>query len=140
MSGDDADPRGRFEESYWRASTVTREGRGFADTFYDRFLEASEEARTLFSNTDFPAQKRMFVLSILYVSSAYDTFRSAAVLDQLARRHRSIGVSPGLFDVWTDCLLQTVRDYDPEWDESVEEAWRAVMAPGIGHLRKACAS
>jgi hemoglobin-like flavoprotein len=139
MAGDGTALRDRFEESYWRAATATVGGRVFADSFYDRFLARSEDVRKLFQGTDFPVQKRMFTLAILYVSSAYEKPRSGRVLEQLARRHRNVGVRPEMFDLWMDCLLETVREFDPEWDETVAETWRAVMAPGLRHLAEACA-
>jgi len=139
MAQDIAEMRDRFEESYWRAATETVDGRVFADSFYDRFLARSEDARKLFEGTDFQIQKRMFTLAILYVSSAYEKPRSGRVLEQLARRHRNVGVSPEMFDLWMDCLLETVRAFDPEWNEEIAEAWRVVMAPGISHLARACA-
>ena len=131
--------RERFEESYWRAAAAYVDGKTFADAFYDRFLASSDEIRALFGGTDFEIQKRMFLLSILYVSSLYGKPRPGRLITTLAERHRSVGVRPEMFGTWRDCLLETVRVHDPDSDEAVLEAWRAVMEPGVEYVASVCA-
>jgi hypothetical protein len=33
--------------------------------------------------------------------------------------------------VWLDCLIETVRQFDPKFNEEVATAWRAVFSKGI---------
>lgn len=129
-----------FEASYWRAANATVEGETFADSFYESFLEASPKARELFSGTDFAVQKRMFLLSIVYMGTLYTKNGPGHVAERLARKHRHVGVRPEMFDQWTESLLRTVRAYDPECDETVLEAWRVVLTPGIRYMVSVCTS
>jgi hemoglobin-like flavoprotein len=51
------------------------------------------------------------------------------------RRHRDI--RPELYDQWLTCLLQAVRECDPRYGPQVEQAWRAMLAPGISVMKAA---
>jgi hemoglobin-like flavoprotein len=54
-------------------------------------------------------------------------------LRQLAERHSKQGVDvpPELYSVWLDCLIETVRRFDPKFNDEVGNAWRRVFSKGI---------
>jgi len=53
-------------------------------------------------------------------------------LPRIAARHgrKDLDIRAGLYDLWLDCLIETVRAHDPQISGEVEAAWREVMAFG----------
>ncbi len=127
-----------FNSSYWRALSATVDGTSFIDAFYKRFLSSSKEIAELFEDTDFERLSAMLVLSLAHVSYVEHTDGANATLKHLANFHRDLGVKPHLYQFWLSSVLETVREYDPEYDEDVGESWRRMMRPGIEFMRSKC--
>ena len=60
-----------------------------------------------------------------------------ADLPRIAARHgrQQLDIRPGLFDLWTSCLMSAVRQHDPDFDDDVERAWRETLAFGVRYMR-----
>jgi hemoglobin-like flavoprotein len=56
---------------------------------------------------------------------------------QLGKHHAKLGVHPGLYDLWLECLLQAVEECDPMYAPEVDEAWRCVLRKGIAAMKAA---
>ena len=58
-------------------------------------------------------------------------------MTRIARAHSKSGkdIPPTLYECWLGSLIETVRTYDPQFDEDVEIAWRVVLAPGIAYMK-----
>ncbi len=56
-----------------------------------------------------------------------------AYLRRIAEIHSRVrlDIKPELYDLWLDCLVQAVSEFDPSYDKNVELAWRNVLAHGI---------
>ncbi|BES70070.1 globin [Marinobacter nanhaiticus D15-8W] len=126
-----------FDESYNRVLLATPENTEFFEAFYQRFLRSSPEVRQLFRNTDMAGQRRMlkksfFSLVAFYASGAIDN-----VLRRIAYIHsaRELNIKPYLYDLWLECLIDTVKAYDPECRDEVELAWRLILSPGITYMK-----
>ena len=120
-----------FILSYWRTLRTTVDGVSFIDAFYERFLSSSPEVAELFANSDFKTQKNMLLFSLVHVASFNPIHGPDAIMKGLASRHRELSVQPRLYQLWLDSLLDTVKEYDPEYDEDLCESWRRMLAPGI---------
>ena len=46
-----------------------------------------------------------------------------------------MNIGPHLYDLWLSALVSTVAEYDDQFSQQVEEAWRHVLAPGIEYLK-----
>jgi hemoglobin-like flavoprotein len=132
------DPRARdvFLASFGRC----RAAAGFLDAFYQRFVSSSEEVRAKFAGTDMKRQVRMLEDSLFVVAVAVQGEEGSLArgdLPRIAERHsrRDLDIRPGLYDVWVDCLIETVRTHDPEFSPEVEAAWRQTMAFGVDYMR-----
>ncbi len=101
---------------------------GFMETFYQRFVSASEEVREKFRNTDLQRQARMLSDS-LYVLWGD--------LPRLAERHsrKDLDIRPPLYDHWLACLIDTARQHDPQFTPEIEAAWRATLSVGIAYMK-----
>jgi hemoglobin-like flavoprotein len=123
-----------FDDSLRRCSSDKR----FFDRFYERFLASSPKVSEKFAHTDFVRQKRALKASLhLILMAAQDPEKGPDFyLGEVAKRHgaHDLGVGAELYDLWLDSLLETAREFDPEFSAEVEQAWEAAMAVGIRYL------
>ena len=123
-----------FDDSLRRCDADPR----FLDRFYERFVASSPRVAEKFANTDFVRQKRALRASLQLMPLAAEDEENGPTryLRDLAathsREHLNIGAE--LYDLWLDSLLATVREFDAEFDETVEAAWEGVMGVGIRYL------
>jgi truncated hemoglobin YjbI len=123
-----------FDDSLARCYASPR----FLDRFYERFLEASPEARAKFANTDLAQQRRMLkaslVLMMLAAGGKSDGMsHMQRIADVHGKGHHDIPAA--LYDVWLDCLTRTAREFDPQFTDELDELWRRVLAPGIAFMK-----
>ncbi len=125
-----------FERSFARIKEDGRAER-FPDEFYRRFFAADPLVGEKFGATDMSHQKQMLRESLAEMAEFALTRQSNPYIVTLARIHGARGrdIPVGLYDVWLDCLVDTVRAIDPEATDSVALAWRIVMGPGIEFMK-----
>ena len=123
-----------FEASYKR---LFGEGVGIEDSadeffsrFYEKFLRQAEIA-TFFANIDMARQTTMLRRSLFQLTSLYVTDIVTPELRRIAEVHDKLDFPTDYYDVWLDCLIETVRETDPECDSATETAWRLALMPGI---------
>jgi len=112
----------------------------FLDRFYHLLTSSSEEIAEKFRQTDFDRQKGALKTALFVLLFAHEwNLAGDAYLQGVARRHsrKDLGVRPELYDVWIECLLQTVTEFDSSFCPQVEDAWRKVVGPGIAFLKAA---
>jgi hemoglobin-like flavoprotein len=114
---------------------------GFLDSFYERFIGASEEVREKFKDTDMKRQVRALEDSLFVVANAVQGEEGSLArqaLPAIAARHgrQDRDIPPHLFDLWIECLLETVRSCDPQITPAVEAAWRETLAFGASYMRE----
>jgi hemoglobin-like flavoprotein len=117
-----------------------RASAGFLDDFYSRFVGSSEEVRAKFAGTDMKRQVRMLDDSLLVIAVAVQGEEGSLArgdLPRIAGRHgrKDLDIRPGLYDLWLECLIDTVRVKDPQFSPAVEAAWREAMTFGIQEMR-----
>jgi hemoglobin-like flavoprotein len=114
---------------------------GFLDAFYERFVGSSAEVREKFRNTDMKRQARVLEDSLYVVANAVlgeENSLARGALPALAARHsrQGLDIRPELYDLWIECIVETARAYDPQFDATVESAWRETLAFGADYLRQ----
>ena len=109
----------------------------FFDTFYDKFLASSSAVAEKFLHTDLQRQKRMLQKSLVYLTKLYSDLKVPEELSYVAalHSHSQKDIDPGLYDLWLDSLIDTVREHDPDCNADVELAWRMALAPGISYMK-----
>jgi hemoglobin-like flavoprotein len=110
----------------------------FLERFYALFLASSDEVRHKFSQTDFQKQRRLLQATFYMVMLAVDGYPEGTVhLERLVDPHsqRHLDIPPHLYDVWLDCLLQAVREYDGQWTPETESLWQHMMANGTAFMK-----
>lgn len=126
-----------FDESYKRILNTQRDGKGFFEAFYDRFLSGNEEIAERFANTDMDVQQSMLKKSFYSLFAFYASSQSDDYISTIAERHnrQNLDIRPEFYDVWLECLITTVKQFDDESSDDVELAWRLVMTPGITYMK-----
>jgi hemoglobin-like flavoprotein len=114
---------------------------GFLDSFYERFVGSSEEVREKFRNTDMKRQVRALEDSLYVVANAVqgeENSLAREALPAIAARHgrQDLDIPPGLYDLWIECLVETVRSHDPQLTPAVEAAWRETLTFGANYMRE----
>jgi len=111
---------------------------GFLARFYEIFVASSPEIAEKFRGTDMRHQATLLRVSLYCVMlGAWGKPEGHAHLERIARIHSRAGrdISPSLYDLWLDCLVRAVREFDSSCDDDTERAWRRVLAPGIALLK-----
>jgi hemoglobin-like flavoprotein len=123
-----------FNDSFLRCQNK----RGFLDRFYELFLASSKEVSDKFNNTDFEKQKMVLKSSFyMMMLAAQGNARGQRYLEEIADLHssRRMDIKPEMYDLWLECLIQTLREFDPLFDDKVERVWRSLMNRGIGLMK-----
>lgn len=123
-----------FNDSFLRCQNKT----GFLNHFYQLFLDSSEEVNKKFKNTDFDKQqmalKSSFYMMLLTIQG---NARGQRYLEEIADLHssRRLNIKPEMYDLWLECLLKTVEEFDPLFDDQVRRVWRSLMSQGIRFMQ-----
>lgn len=133
------DPHSR--ETFLASFDRCRTAAGFLEAFYQRFVASSEEVREKFKGTDMKRQVRMLEDSLYVVAVAVQGQEGSFArsdLPRIAARHsrKDLDIRPGLYDLWLECLIDTVRTHDPQFSREAEAAWRETIAFGIDYMRE----
>lgn len=133
------DYRRIFQESYLRC--VVNDQDGFFLRFYELFTAADGEVSRVFASTNMERQISMLQESLLYMIHFADAKIGEDRMRRIADYHGANGmdVPRHLFDLWMDCLVDTARERDGEFDLDVEIAWRVFLAPAIAFVKSHCA-
>ena len=106
------------------------------DMFYDKFIGGSEAVAAKFAQTDMQHQKRALKASLYTAMLAADGNQPAIEhLRGLRRIHRDLDVEPEHYDLWLDCLIDTVRECGGGFDVRIERVWRDVLGVAIEIMR-----
>lgn len=113
--------------------------RDFLRRFYTIFTARHPDIAGRFRETNW--DKQIFLLR--HGISASIMFASGTSLgdDEVERLRRSHGTSgydiPGwMYDEWLESLIQTLAEFDPQWNEDLERRWRQAMGVAIDHMRR----
>jgi hemoglobin-like flavoprotein len=130
--------RDLFFNSLERCSAKT----DFVPAFYDRLFASSEEVREKFRHIEFDerSKTRLFDMVLHSLKLAADAadggIESLRHLSQVAETHDRYhhNVEPQHYNEWLRALIATARQFDPEWDEPIEAAWRKILGSVIRHM------
>ena len=126
-----------FDQSYERVKTIKLGGKCFFDAFYDRFVVSSPLIAQAFAGTNMMRQREMLEKSFYGLFIFYATGNDNAYLEKVAHRHskHDVNIDPTMYDQWLDCLMDTVKEFDPEFSREVDLSWRLVLSTGITYMK-----
>lgn len=106
----------------------------FFESFYRHFLK-DQAIADAFSQTDMNRQVAMLRKSFFHLVAFYVSHEPSAELERIAIIHNRLGIAGDYFDLWLDALVSAVGEFDPEFDQTTELAWRWALTPGITYMR-----
>ena len=110
----------------------------FLQDFYRRFIASSPEIAVKFANTNFKTQARILKTSLYMAMLASDQNHEAReYLGRIANRHNreELDIKPEYYDLWIESMISTVREYDPKFNNEIEQLWRNFMQPAIEFMK-----
>lgn len=109
----------------------------FTDRFYTRFLATSNEVAQRFAHTDMGQQKTMLHDSLVLLVDFNQNRRLSPQMARLAEVHSRKGqdITADLYTLWLSALVNTVKEFDGDFNDEIELAWRLTLAPGIAYLQ-----
>ena len=108
----------------------------FIKKFYTRFFAADPDIRRLFATTNMQQQEDMLKASLFMIMlSSTSPAASDQYLSHTALTHNHRHIPAHLYDIWLECLIDTVADVDTKFDESLETAWRTTMQVGVNYMK-----
>lgn len=127
------------EPSYEAVTRSFRRARNkqLAESFYQRFLAADYRIQSLFANTNFTRQKELFLHGVF---SLLEYAQGKAVGELAIRRlgmlhsRKRLNISPDMYAIWVDCLIQSLWEKDPQFSASLEQEWRSALQKGIDRM------
>lgn len=123
-----------FDDSLARCYAAPK----FLERFYELFLEASPEAREKFAGTDLAQQRRMLKASlVLMMLAAGGKTEGMVHMERIASVHGKgrYDIAAPLYEVWLDCLIKAVSEFDPQYTPELGDTWRRVLRPGIDFMK-----
>jgi len=132
------DYRKLFNESYIR--TVLNDQDEFFAHFYKRFMQAHQDISRIFANTNLDRQISMLQESLLYMIDFANSEVASPRINRLATLHgaSNMNIPARIFELWIDCLVETVQERDPQFAPEIATAWRVVLAPGLAFFKAHC--
>jgi len=126
-----------FDASYERVKKHHAGKEAFFHAFYERFIQADPRVAQHFQHTDMERQQKMLEKSFYRLLVFYATNSTDDYLEEVAIRHSKLvlNIDKDLYDIWLDCLIETLKDYDPEYSDQVELSWRLLLATGITYMK-----
>ena len=126
-----------FKNSYERVlGKQNSQKNEFFTSFYERFIDSSPLVAEKFKYIDMQAQKVMLKQSIFHLLNLFSTRKIPKNLKQIAQKHdrNHADISPDLYYLWQECLIETVAEFDEKFSTDVELAWRLVCSQGIAFM------
>ena len=111
---------------------------GFLERFYEIFAASSAEVAEKFPRTNFQKQAILLKASLyLMLLAAWKKPEGHAHLERIAQLHsrKGLDIPPELYDLWLDCLLRTVQEYDRCFNARTKRAWYNMMQSGITFMK-----
>lgn len=110
----------------------------FLRRFYQLFAASSPEVAEKFARTNFRRLVDLLKASLyMMMLVSWESPEENPHLVRIADVHSRKGwdIRPRLYDLWLECLVVAAKEFDPEFDERIERAWRQLLAPGIAFMK-----
>jgi len=130
-----------FTESYARIFgtkiKIDEKGNQFFDVFYRRFSASHTDIAKAFKDSDMEKQKNNLKKSLLYGVNFIENSNSLDYMHKIAVSHNKqhYNIKPEFYDLWMDCMIETVREFDSNFCDDIELAWRLAFAPCITYMK-----
>ncbi len=118
---DEPTPKELFLQSLSRCTAAEN----FIPSFYDRFLNSSDDVREKSQHTDFERQNRMLLRSLKLAAAA--TSGDPEGLRELRERAEThdryhLNIEPKFYYLWRSAIIDTASETDALWNDATNNA------------------
>lgn len=109
----------------------------FYERFYEIFVRSDPRIPRYFANTDMGRQKVLIREGMeILLMGGFGSIRAKAYLNKIGGIHdrAHVNVKPELYPVWMKCMIATLREHDPEFNDELEGSWRDHLQKGIDRM------
>jgi truncated hemoglobin YjbI len=127
-----------FNNSFERV--IVPDSNKFYSRFYEILIATDPQIAELFTKVDMEQQIVMLKQSMTLVMSFSATLKPSSEMKKIAKLHGKgkLDIPAKYYDAWLDCMIKTVEEFDPKFDENIETSWRVLMAPGVAYMKSFC--
>lgn len=110
----------------------------FLVRFYETLTTASPEAARKLADTDLKEQysllEHSLAMALLY---SENNIIAKQAIEKIRKSHNreNLAISPELYAVWLDSLIDALHHIDPEFTPELELQWRAILKISIDHIK-----
>ncbi|WP_235591210.1 ATP-binding protein [Pseudoalteromonas sp. H105] len=125
------DDKRLLKNSFKRA---TQNSYQFYTHFHDSLTGSSDTIKQLFQRVDLKRQQTMVLQSINLFINNINTLEILFNSDSfkgIVKKHKGMGITNQLVVTWKECLINTIAQYDQEFDEKLEGAWDSSLSEFI---------
>ncbi len=110
-------------------------GRGLVGKFYSGLFAQAPEMRSFFKDDVEDQSDKFFNAINLAILNLDDPDRLVEPLQELGRKHLSLGVQPAQYLVFAEVLIATLAEaLGDRWSDAMENAWRDVFGFITWHM------
>lgn len=110
----------------------------FLTTFYEIFLRKDHRIPEYFKNTNFDRQKIVLRNALDYmIMYAEGSTIAFTKIEDLGYRHdrNHLNIPVNLYSCWQDSLMETIENYDSEFNQEIKDSWIYVLSFGITKIK-----
>lgn len=105
--------------------------------FYEIFIKSSPEVSRRFAGTDFKRQHDMLehslTMALLFAEGNNIAEQALSRIRETHNRHH-YDISPHLYKLWMDSLIQAIAEHDQLFDEELEAQWREMLQLAVDYI------
>jgi len=119
--------------SYGRAISK----RQFLDRFYDLFMSSSPIVERKLASTDIAKQQELLsqaVNMVILFPQGNKIARNAINRIRQSHNRDRLDIRPEYYRFWIDSLIVALSEYDPDFNDELDRAWRKVAQEAIDFI------
>jgi len=126
-----------FHESFDNIFLDPKKVDVFFKLFYKNFLAYDKRISDKFSNSDLELLPAMLKHSFMHLVEMASSHQVSPRLHEIATMHSKsqLNVTPELYDIWLEALLNTVEEMEGNKNPLVRKGWKQTLLPGITYMK-----
>lgn len=129
-----------IKKSYGRSLAADINNKKFLVRFYELFLSSDPEIRSMFLQTNILKQVNALKNGIDMVIEYEEKKGGSAgdVMEHIRDTHspKNLGVTARHYQIWEDCLINVLSEYDQKFNSELESDWRTLIKQTVNYLLK----
>jgi len=131
-----------FRESYDRCINLNDGDVKFVNHFYSKLKARNSKIFEILEPYPVYFQVRLVRVIIYLLADFRSSHSLSAEFKNFMKSHSHLqaDLKPFMLSLCLECLLETVAEFDPEYNTQVRTAWLSILKPGSDYLQAALAA